>query len=296
MPVIVGSPRSGTTLLRFMIDAHPLVAIPPETGFLPAVGILDVQGHANADSLHELITGFPAEAPNWADFGLSVDAFRSALSALHPFDVAAGVRCFYRLYAQANGKPRWGDKAPVHTRHLAEIFRLLPEARFVHILRDGRDAALSLRPLWFAPGRDMTSLANQWMADVRAARAAGSALPHYLEVRYERLVMSPEAELRRICAFLELPFAAEMLRYFDRTPERLREHGERRRADGSLLVSREQRLRQQALTLQPPQPERAGRWRREMTPPETADYERVAGELLAELGYPLAASAAPLEP
>ena len=66
MPFVIGAPRSGTTLLRFMLDAHPSMAIPPETGFLAAPTL---RGDAvTADSLHRTVTAFPPDAPDWLDF------------------------------------------------------------------------------------------------------------------------------------------------------------------------------------------------------------------------------------
>ena len=75
MPIIVGSPRSGTTLLRFMLDAHPDLAIPPETGFLPTIQTLTGTDDSLRQLFHETITSFPPEAPGWSDFGIAVEEF-----------------------------------------------------------------------------------------------------------------------------------------------------------------------------------------------------------------------------
>ncbi len=95
MPIVVGSPRSGTTLLRFMLDAHPELAIPPETGFLPAVAKLTGEGGELREAFFRLVTAYPAEAPAWPDFGIEREAFRAELSTIEPFGVADGVRAFY---------------------------------------------------------------------------------------------------------------------------------------------------------------------------------------------------------
>ncbi len=285
MPIVVGAPRSGTTLLRFMLDAHPALAIPPETGFLYHAQRLASGPAATREAIFSLLTEFPENAPAWPDFGLDRDVFRTALAKLEPFSIADGVRAFYRLYAEKHGKSRWGDKTPLHTPHLGEIEALLPEARFVHLLRDGRDVALSLRRTWFAPAQDMTSLAEAWVRFVTAGRREGAERRHYLEVRYEALVNDAETELRRICAFLSLDFDAAMLRYHQRTAERLREHGDRFDRQGRLLVSHAERLTNQARTTRPPLPERCARWRDEMTSAELAEFGAHAGPLLAELGY-----------
>jgi len=63
----------------------------------------------------------------------------SELQKITPFHVDAAIRCFYRLYAAQLGKERWGDKTPSYGRHMRAIEQVLPEACFIHIIRDGRD-------------------------------------------------------------------------------------------------------------------------------------------------------------
>jgi hypothetical protein len=149
-PCIVGVPRSGTTLLRLMLDAHPQFAIPPETGFLPRAARLSPPLFLRT-RLFDLLTHFPRSAPNWADFHMDASEFQQALWQIRPFTVAEGVRAFYRLYAQHHRKTRSGDKTPLYALEMPAIRRLLPEARFIHVIRDGRDVALSLRKTWFTP-------------------------------------------------------------------------------------------------------------------------------------------------
>lgn len=285
MPVVVGAPRSGTTLLRFMLDSHPLLTIPPETAFLPAVAELRQSGSVTAHDLFNLITTFPGDAPVWPDFDLSAREFREELGRLTPFDVSAGVRTFYSLYSSKQQKPRFGDKTPTYCVHMSAIERLLPEAHFIHIIRDGRDSSMSLRPLWFAPARDIASLARYWRYNVTTAREAGRSAGAYMEVRYEDLVTEPEPQLRSIGRFLDLPFDYSMLRYWERTPSRLREHKERVRLDGTVAVSQEQRRNQQLLVREPLQPSRAFQWKQQMNRSDRAEFLSHAGDLLVELGY-----------
>ncbi|HSB62038.1 MAG TPA: sulfotransferase [Vicinamibacteria bacterium] len=278
---MVGSPRSGTTLLRLMLDAHPLLAIPPETGFVPAAAALPREGEPARTSLLALIHGFET----WPDFHIPADALAARFAAIPSFTVPEGLRAFYALYAARFSKPRWGDKTPDHGRHIPTIRELLPEARFIHLIRDGRDVALSLRPLWFAPGRDMTTLARSWAERVRTARAGAAGHPAYLEVRYEELVASPEAVLRRIAAFLDLEFDSAMLAHHRRAGARLDEHEARTHPDGRTWLTWEQRQAQLWRARHPLDPDRAGRWRLEMSAAERAEFEAAAGDLLDELGY-----------
>jgi Sulfotransferase family len=288
MPFVVGSPRSGTTLLRFMLDAHSLLAIPPETGFVPAVAELACSGEAgeaSIDKFLEIVTSFPPDAATWIDFELAIEEFRIELRKLSPFTLTEGLRCFYRMYARRFGKPRYGDKTPTYCCWLPLIERLLPEAAFIHVIRDGRDAALSLRQMWFAPGNDMKVLAEFWRDNVLAGRKGGQQVKRYVEVRYERLIHHTAAELRRICEFLQLPYESTMERYFERAPQRLAEHRARVRKDGSVIVTHEQRLWQQRGTTVPPDVGRIGKWRLEMTDNEQRVFREAAGSLLDELGY-----------
>lgn len=287
MPVIVGAPRSGTTLLRLMLDAHPDLAIPPETSFVVAASALDGSTNEVRARFLDTVTAYPPHAPNWADFGVARDALAEALQALEPFTVADGLRAFYRLYAQRFNKPRWGEKTPDYSLHIGVIGALLPEARFIHLIRDGRDVAASWRQQWFTPGQEPEVLARAWIDRVQAARNAGAGNPRYTEVFYEGLVDRPEPVLRRLCQFLDLPWSNQLLNHQERAPLRLEEHRARISRDGSVLVSHEQRLRQQRRTMERPGTGRIGSWREDMSEEDIRRFERVAGGLLIELGYEL---------
>jgi hypothetical protein len=282
MPFVVGVPRSGTTLLRLMLDAHPDVAIPAETGFLlTIVNRPPSAGPLSPLELHRLVT----HAPNWQDVALGEQAYLEALTSLHPYSVSDGLRAFYRLYAGKFGKPRWGEKTPSNLERLQAIAHILPEAHFIHIVRDGRDVALSLREMWFAPGRDMTTLARFWSERIRQARREAERNLRYLEIRYEDLIADPERSLRDVCAFVDLAFDPRMLRYHETARQRLDEVQTWVRPDGSAIVTKEQRLYNQRFTSLPPTADRVGRWRRAMASEERAEFESVAGDLLEELGY-----------
>ena len=106
---------------------------------------------------------------------------------------------------------------------MTEIETILPEARFIHLIRDGRDVALSVRPLWFAPGKDVGTLARDWKRRIEETRELSRNCAHYLEFQYEALVTRPEAELRKICAFIHLDYHPQMLDYFKKARHRLDE-------------------------------------------------------------------------
>lgn len=282
MLFIVGVPRSGTTLLRLMCDAHPALSIPPEMGFIPAVADLRGRGAELRAAFLDAVTGMAT----WEDANIARAQFESALGEIEPFTVGQGVRAFYRCYAARFGKSRHGDKTPFYCLHMDGIEKLVPEARFVHIIRDGRDVALSQRGLWFAPGDRIEELAHQWRTWITTARRLGRRRRHYMEIRYEELIEDAPGLLRRVCDFIELPYDARMERYYESAGERLDEIRTMYRSDGTPLITKAERLYNQRFTMQPPEPARVCRWRQEMDAETRAGYARVAGDLLGELGYP----------
>ena len=269
-PVIVlGVRRSGTTLLRVMLDRNPELAVPDESYFVPQLarrhrGVVDPD--AFLDDLRRL--------PTLAEWGLEPDAVAARLRPGMPAGEA--IAAVFATYAAERGKPRWGDKTPLYMQHLPVLERLFPDARYVHLIRDGRDAALSFLSVpaglmtegWGHP-RDARGFACQWATEVVAARVLGARVgpSRYLELRYEALVADTEAALRAICAYADLVYDPGMLDYVGRTDSARKAH--------------QQRLNE---------PPRAGvrAWRTEMSDDDRRRFEEVAGALLDELGYEVA--------
>ena len=282
-PFIGGATRSGTTLLRLMLDAHPQIAIPSETHFVPDVIARCVDGPVTAAELAAIVTGHP----RWGDFGLDAREYEARVAALEPLTAAEAIRAFYRLYAAKQSKARWGDKTPGYIRKTQPIQRVLGEARFIHMIRDGRDVALSVLPLNFGPST-VTEAAELWVKRVSTGRRQANAANHYTEVTYEDVIADTEATLRRVCEFLDLGFDPAMLAYHERADERLAEKARDLEKEGGRTQPAAARVASHALASEAPRTDRIGRWRREMSPEDVAEYERIAGPLLAELGYELA--------
>lgn len=285
MPIVVGSPRSGTTLLRLMLDAHSELAIPPETGFLMLGQRLPGKDDVLRRNFYDAIVNYAEPLPSWCDFEMSKEDFWSALTAVPEFTVSDGYRAFYGLYARQHGKARWGDKTPIYCKYLNTIRRLLPEARFIHIIRDGRDAALSLRQMWFSPGWEIETQASYWRDCVVSARRSGLGRPDYMEVRYEELILNTRETLKQVCDYINLTFEDSMLNYYEQAPERLKEHKGRSLSDGTAVLTQEQRFQQQQRTTKPLDPACVFAWKQTMDADERRRFELVAGDLLAELGY-----------
>jgi hypothetical protein len=183
---------------------------------------------------------------------------------------------FYDLIGEAPGKRLVGDKTGQYARSLPTLHELWPAARFVHLIRDGRDVALSVLSWKKNPGASrfptwdedtVMTTALWWSRNVELAREAGSKLEGrlYHELRYEALVDRPEEQCPAVCAFLDLPYDDAMLRFHE---------GRTRNAPG--LSAKRAWL---------PITPNLRNWREQMPAEETERFEAVAGRLLDELGY-----------
>ena len=285
-PFIVGVPRSGTTLLRLMLDAHPQLAIPPETHFIPEL----VESCVLAENpAHTFFTSLEQHF-SWPDYHLEIEAIRARLG--NSFDVGNAIRTFFLTYAGKFGKVRWGDKTPTYLTQMTAIEAVLPESRFIHIIRDGRDVSLSIADLWFGPHsghKTAGEVARWWAARVNEGRREGSKARHYMELRFEDLVTEPEPVLRRIAEFIDLPWDPSMLDYHSTARQRIAEL-QSTRFSGGKGITPEARRQIHAHTELPPSQGRAERWRTEMPLRDQQEFLEAAGELLDELGYGRAGS------
>jgi hypothetical protein len=218
------------------------------------------------------------------DLQIDVGAVTLAVRRLDPFSAGAALRLVYRAYAAKFGKKRWGDKTPYYIGHMPMIAEHLPEARFVHVIRDGRAVWQSVRSVWFGPNT-VAETARWWQEAIAAGRAGASRVPHYLEIRFEDLVREPTATLRRVCAFIDLDWDPAILRFYERAPDRVAEVITDYEENGRVLATAVERHHIHRLTGFPPDVGRAAAWRQELAPAEIAEFESVAGETLEELGY-----------
>lgn len=289
MPFVVGVNRSGTTLLRMMLDSHPDLAIPPETHFLPALFEAMQAARKNDERMTpQDVTDFLVEHRRWGDFGLDPKELTKRFSDLEGIRPKLVLRAFYSLYAENQGKSRYGDKTPGYVKQMGKVQRCLPEARFIHLIRDGRDVALSRERRSGAEELSVERHAMIWKRRINRARGQSPRLKHYLEVRYEDLVADPEAVLHTICEFIELPYDPAMLKYHERSADRLQEIArDLDDDDGGALRVADERIEAHQLVTDAPRQDRVDRWRELMPPEDIATFEGIAADLLEELGYEL---------
>lgn len=263
---VLGHERSGTTMLRAMLDSHPDLAVPPE-----AHSVVGLLGHQLRPlDLDELLATF-ARDKYFADWQLEpkdLEFLRDDPRVVTRADAIAGL---YAAYARAHGKPRVADKTPSHLAEMELLAEQFPNAKFLHIVRDGRDVAASMVTMNFGAS-DFAYAARTWRRRIVRAHRLGRSLgpDRYLEIRYEDLVADPVATLQTACTFIDLPFDDAMLRYHERADQLL--HGLR---DTEHI----QGIRQP--------PTRGVRdWHVDVSPHDLAVFDEIAGDALDLLGYP----------
>jgi Sulfotransferase family len=281
-PFIVGVGRSGTTMLRLMLDAHPDLAIPPETHFLPQAALACERAPDPRQAFLETVR---FNNPRWGDYHIEGDLLARRIAAIEPFNLSEAVRAFYGLYTEKFGKRRWGDKTPHYLRKMELIQSLLPEAHFIHLIRDGRDVAMSAKGLSF--GHDtIEEAARQWRSWIKRARSQSQNLDFYLEVRYEDLVLNTESTLKKVVDFIDLPWSTNMLDYHATAEKRISEiHRDVLTPSGEALIRGQERKAMHSLTSEPPRHDRIGRWKSEMTHADRERFEEIASKTLRDLGY-----------
>lgn len=235
---LVGCVRSGTTMLRLMLDHHPEVAFLPEFEF--AVDLVDDRGAApRLDAFHSYLE----QHRIFLDHGLAID---------RQLDFPGLLGSFLDQKRDRDAKPLVG--ATVHT-NFDRLLHIWPDARFIHLVRDGRDVSRSIVQQGWAgnayEAAKMWLTAESLWADL--APRIGADRRH--EVRYEDLVVRPEETLGSLCKFLGVPYDPAMLSY------------------------------PQSSTYGAPSPSLSGQWQR-MPPGELSTLESRLGEMLARLGYP----------
>jgi hypothetical protein len=287
----VGCQRSGTTLLQHMVDSHPQIAVMPEGGWF---GTWFEHGNGITPDgfvTQEIVPLLQRTHKN-IDLGATTLELYAMVEPEGQVLYSDFVSDLFCRVGRKRGKALVGSKNPDYLRHLPTLRRLWPQAKFVHIIRDGRDVCLSARERWTAkanfrgfpfflyekPDRifddwtedPVATTALWWEWTVRLGREFGAALPSgmYHEMRYETLVAQPGASSAALCAFLGIPFHEAMLRHQENFKPR-------RGGNGTILHANVGR------------PVTAGLrdWRSQMAREELERFEAVAGPLLDELGY-----------
>ena len=259
---VVGVPRSGTTLLRAMLNRHPRIGLCDETYYFyyvnarrRAFGDL-----ADLSNRRRLIASYSATT-RVQRLGLEQEALGRRLEA-EGTSYEAFLASLLRFYAESKGKARAGEKTPHHAWFTETLFEWYPGAKILHLLRDPRDVCASL---FNVPWGHRSARANGrlWVGLVEAAERSRPR-PGYLLIKYEDLVAEPERQLGEICRFLGESFSPVML---ETEPNARADRPWFERAQGRLSG------------------DRVAKWKEQLTEDQVRLVEWAAGPLMERFGY-----------
>ncbi len=259
--------------MRAILTCHPNISIPPESYVLGrAIWRYRFYSFLPWNLLVRLVI---SEFESWNQFYLwdlnLVDFYQQALN--YPEEQRSLSRLldgFYSYYAQIKspGSSRWGDKTPQNTFDLDLIDRIFPTARYIHMIRDGRDVVSSyLAAGFYSNAQDA---AQRWLKSVDTARKFGGKIgpERYTEITYENLVQNPEIIVRGVCDFLRLDYQEEML-YFQ----------------GVVGALGDTRLAHHANVSQPINANSIGKWRSSLSASDRDLVQKMLSSRLFELNY-----------
>src|SRR5688572_28643226 len=211
---ILGAPRSGTSLLSRMLHSHPAIAVPDETKiFETFVPLLALYGDLRrTERLRRLVSDVLAW--RWVRRLPGLPDLEAVLERVERPTLGGVFEALLGLWAQAQGKPRWGEKTPNHLYFWPFIEESFPQARIVHIVRDGRDVALSQVKAPFGP-KTIATAAERWVGFVERIRELGRRIGpgRYVEVKYEDLLARPRETITRVLELIGEPYDAAVLHF-----------------------------------------------------------------------------------
>jgi len=282
---IIGNPRSGTTLLRLIINAHSHFCVPPECGFIQWLFSTYKQWNNSWCRNNSKVDQFLVDLANCRKietWNLDMVELKDRILTHEPASYADLCNTVLAQY-MAQEKPaaiRWGDKNNYYIQHTDTLRRIFPKARFLCIVRDGRDVACSYRELIKRANKssayypnlpaDISEIAKEWTINNQVIRNL-TASEKVSWVRYEDLVSTPKDTIQAICSFLEVPFESRMLAF----------HTEKAASEPAEMLAWKEKT-QSAITSSQTQ-----RYKKDLSEKEVLTFEKYAGDFLNYFGYSL---------
>lgn len=285
---VIGNPRSGTSLLRLMINNHPDMCVPPECGYIEwwykkyaAWNQNDLSDKKRVDEyVNDILSSKKMET-----WHIEKNKLKENILLLKPDNYADLCVIVCLTFAQSKNKPflkKWGDKNNYYIQQFDTLHSIFPEAKFVLIIRDGRDVACSYKNV---NKLDTTSrykpvlpdkiedIAIKWLTNNQNILNFFDSLPRYQKhsLKYESLITDTEQELKNICRFLEIDFNKEMLNYYLHNKDNQDEPRE--------LIDWKKK------TMEKPDATNSGKYKNELLPEEIKSFNSIAGTLLKQFNY-----------
>jgi hypothetical protein len=272
---IVGANRSGTTLLRLILNAHPRIAFPDELiyfdSYLAGVPIErwrdpELSPSAYEDFVDRLLaeTRAPLEALDQAT--LRQEILNGPANFRYPY------RCALEAWARHHGKPRWGEKTPGNLFYVDVIHEMFPDAQFLYMVRDPRAGVASMQRVSFFPEDITFNALSRRKHDIEGRALLERHVPtdQRMAIRYEDLVRRPRTTTQSICHFLDEPFQPSMLAFHKKAGRYMKDDAQ---ADYNVAAT------------EPITDDRVDAWKEQLSPRQTAIVEHLCASVMQTWGY-----------
>ena len=276
---IIGSPRSGTTLLRLMLTAHPDICIPPESMFFVRLEKKYGNGLNSQKKVEDFLNDIYQEQ-KFQEWNLDRGELREKLPTKESLKYAEAVAMIYEQYRQKNNYKAciWGDKNPNYYLHTDTIIKYFPKAKIIHIVRDIRAVYNSLlrvresHQLWQEKNAKFSvlTMTKIWSKIVKLIEKSQNNERFYL-IYYEKLISDPRGQIKTLCSWLGLDFSESMLEFYETNARK------------NLVPSH--RLAWHQNTLKPVSTKRVDAWMNELTTTEIEALELMNWKTMKKLGY-----------
>lgn len=279
---IVGAPRSGTTLLQFRLRNHPRISLPTGESHFIVPLYLHQTTYDKLDTpqgikkVLQLIQTKSSEfvATDLHGIKFDIDEITTELLKSKCDTLPKIISWIFEKNAEGEGKTRWGEKTPYYLLHLPKILEWWPDAQIIHIIRDGRDVALSLleRKHDFFVYNFYTA-AKEWCKYIEIGRQLGRKIGNqqYLEIKYEALISSPEETMKKVCDFLTEEYTEDLF-----------------------IVKKTNDPGKTPLVHEQIKSDNFEKWRKMMNTRQLRVFEGVAKHSLLETGYSLSTDGSPI--
>ena len=212
---IIGSGRSGNTLLRSILSGNSDISIPPESYRIPfAIKKFHIFNNRDWEDIVPQVLKEFEDCKEFYTWEIDITDAQKRLE-----NIADSKRTLSNIFDElfctytekhSPGSKIWGDKTPMNTLYLDWIGTVFPRSKFIHIIRDGRDVASSY--LKMERYDTILEAANRWINSIESAQSFGSKIKeNYIEIRYEELVTKPEEVIKDTCDFLDIDYDSKML-------------------------------------------------------------------------------------
>lgn len=265
---LVGVQRSGTTLLRLMLNSHSQIAIPEEASFLKPLLNHKWSNKKITGEDKERVIGYLRENEQFKLWNFDTEPFFQKLERKRQFTLKELVELMYVSYANSENKSRWGDKS-LFFGSMELLYEMFPGAKFIHIVRDGRDVFYSWRKM--DPNKSHPSvMALDWKIKHRLIKKSLKIVPekNLYQVRYKDLIKNPQKELRGICNFLGFEYEDQMINFYETSNKYIGKH-------------------HSDLIFKAVDKENVNKWEKLLTQNEQLVYQIVAKKTLLKYGYRL---------